>query len=183
MSRTVPAALLSALAQSEVQPYYAVEMLFDSGPVRLWTGYSNRSVAGNTYVGAGELLNIQGLAEVADLSAKSITISLSGVAVSLVSLALQEPYQRRVCRVYFGEASVSETVEVFSGQLNVMSIEDSGDASTISVLVDSKLVELERSSNRRYTSENQKSRHPDDTFFDYVSAIQDAEIVWGRKSA
>jgi len=183
MSRTVPAPLLSALGQSEIQPYYAVEMLFDSGPVRLWTGYGNRSVAGNSYIGAGQLLNIQGLAEVADLSAKSITISLSGVAVSLVSLALQEPYQRRICRVYFGEVSVPDVVEVFSGQLNIMSIEDSGDASTISVLVDSKLIELERASNRRYTSENQKSRFADDTFFDYVSAIQDAEIVWGRKSA
>ena len=183
MSRTVPAALLSALAQSEVQPYYAVEMLFDSGAVRLWTGYDNRTIAGQTYIGTGSLLNIQGLGEVADLSAKSITISLSGIGGSLVSLALQESYQRRVCRVYFGEASVPDIVEVFSGQLNVMTIEDSGDTSTISVLVDSKLVELERASNRRYTSENQKSRYSDDTFFDYVSAIQDAEIVWGRKSA
>lgn len=183
MSRTVPAALLTALAQPEVQPFYAVEMLFTSGPVRLWTGYGDRTINGQTYVGAGTLLNIQGLGEVADLSAKSITISLSGVAVSLVSLALQEPYQRRVCRVFFGAVDVADVVEVFSGQLNTMSIEDSGEASTISVLVDSKLVELERASNRRYTSENQKSRFAGDTFFDYVSAIQDAEIVWGRKSA
>ena len=183
MSRTVPAALLTALAQPEVQPFYAVEFLFDSGAVRIWTGYDNRTIAGQTYIGAGSLLNIQGLGEVADLSAKSITISLSGVGASLVSLALQEPYQRRVCRVYFGAVNVSEVVEVFSGQLNTMSIEDSGDNSTISVLVDSKLVELERASNRRYTSENQKSRFAGDTFFDYVSAIQDAEIVWGRKSA
>jgi hypothetical protein len=117
------------------------------------------------------------------LSAKSITISLSGVAASLVSLALQEPYQRRKVRVYFGAVDVPEVVEVFSGQLNTMSIEDSGDTSTIAVVVDSKLVELERASNRRYTSENQKSRFAGDTFFDYVSAIQDAEIVWGRKSA
>ena len=61
MSRTVPAALLTALAQPEVQPFYAVELLFDSGPVRLWTGYGNRSVAGNSYIAAGTLLNIQGL--------------------------------------------------------------------------------------------------------------------------
>jgi hypothetical protein len=183
MSRTVPAALLTALAQPEVQPFYAVEMLFDAGPVRLWTGYGNRSLVENSYIGAGTLLNIQGLGEVADLSAKSITISLSGVAASLVSLALQEPYQRRVCRVYFGAVDVADVVEVFSGQLNTMSIEDSGETSTISVLVDSKLVELERASNRRYTSENQKSRFAGDTFLDYVSAIQDAEIVWGRKSA
>ena len=182
MSRTVPAALLTALAQDQVQPFYGVEMLFDSGAVRLWTGYDNRTIAGNTYTGAGALLNIEGLGEVADLSAKSITISLSGVAGGLVSLALQEPYQRRKCRVYFGEASVSEVVEVFSGQLNTMQIEDSGEDGTISVLVDSKLVELERSSNRRYTSESQKARYAGDTFFDYVSAIQDAEIVWGRSS-
>lgn len=183
MSRTVPATLLTALAQPEVQPFYAVEMLFDSGAVRIWTGYGDRTIDGSTYTGAGTLLNIDGLAEVSDLSAKSITVSLSGVAASLVSLALQEPYQRRKCRVLFGTVDVSAFVEVFSGQLNTMQIEDSGEASTISVLVDSKLVELERSSNRRYTSESQKARYSGDTFFDYVSAIQDAEIVWGRKSS
>ncbi len=183
MSRTVPAALLNALAQPEVQPFYATELFFDSGTVRLWAGYGERTIGGQTYVGAGKLLNIQGMAEVSDLSAKAITMSLSGVAASLVSVALQEPYQRRKCKVYFGAVNVAEVVEVFAGQLNTMTIQDSGETSTIEVLVDSKLVELERASNRRYTSESQKSRYPGDTFFDYVSAIQDAEIVWGRKSA
>ena len=183
MSRTVPASILTALAQPEVEPFYAVEMLFDSGPVRLWTGYDDRSIDGNTYLGAGELLNFDGLEEVSDLSAKSMSISLSGVAASLVSLALGEPYQRRSCRILFGVVGVSDYVEVFSGQLNKMTIEDSGDTSTIAVLVDSKLIGLEKASNRRYTSENQKARYAGDTFFDYVTAIQDAEIVWGRKSA
>lgn len=183
MSRTVPSALLTALGQSQIEPYYAVEMLFDSGAVRLWTGYGERTVESNTYTGAGSLINIEGLAEVADLSAKSITVTLSGISSTILSAALQEPYQRRKCRVYFGEASVSDVVEVFSGQLNTMQIEDSGETSTISVLVDSKLVELERAINRRYTSESQKSRYTGDTFFDYVSAIQDAEIVWGRSSS
>ena len=183
MSRAVPASILTALAQPEVQPFYAVEMLFDSGAVRLWTGYDDRTIDGETYVGAGELLQFEGLEEVSDLSARSMTISLSGVAASLVSLALGEPYQRRKCRVLFGVTDVSDYVEVFSGQLNKMTIEDSGDTSTIAVLVDSKLVALEKTSNRRYTSENQKSRYANDTFFDYVTAIQDAEIVWGRKSA
>lgn len=216
MSRTVPAALLAALERPQVQPFYAVEMLFDSGSVRLWTGYGNRIIGGETYVGAGSLINIEGLAEVADLSAKAITISLSGVASELVSLALQEPYQRRRCRVYFGaipyesnadwilfsgawsdvgvwvddafwkDASFSVeliAVEVFSGSLNTMPIEDSGETSVITATVDSKLVETEKASNLRYTSETQKSRYNGDTFFDYVSAIQDADIVWGRASA
>ena len=181
MSRTVPAALLTALAQPEVQPYYAVEFLFDTAPVRLWTGYGDRTILGETYLGAGQLLNIQGMSEVADLSAKSITISLSGIGGELVAIALQEPYQRRICRVYFGTTNINDVVEVFSGSLNTMPIEDSGESSVISVVVDSKLIETEKSSNRRYTSESQKSRYSGDTFFDYVGAIQDAEIVWGRK--
>ena len=182
MSRTDPTALLTALSQPEIQPYYAVELLFDSGAVRLWTGYGDRTINSNTYVGAGGLIGIEGLGEVADLSAKAVTLTLSGISSSLVSAALQEPYQRRQCRIYLGEVSVTDVVEVFSGQLNTMQIEDTGEESTISVLVDSKLVELERASNRRYTTESQKSRYSTDTFFDYVSAIQDAEIVWGRSS-
>lgn len=187
MSRTVPAALLTALAQPEVQPFYAVELLFDSGAVRLWTGYGDRTVGGQTYVGAGTLLNIEGLSEVADLSAKAITISLSGIAGELVSLALQEPYQRRRCKVFFGAVNVADVVEVFSGQVNTMPIEDSGETSIIATTIDSKLVETEKASNLRYTSEIQKSRNNGqfaaDTFFDYVSAIQDADIIWGRASA
>ena len=183
MSRTVPAALLTALSQKEVQPFYAVEMLFDSGAVRLWTGYGDRTINSETYTGAGSLLNIEGLTEVADLSAKNITISLSGVAQELVSLALQEPYQRRRCRVFFGAVNVSDVIEVFAGSLNTMPIEDSGETSVIMATVASKLVETEKASNLRYTSETQKSRYPGDTFLDYVSAIQDADIVWGRSSA
>jgi hypothetical protein len=182
MSRTVPAALLTALSQSEVQPFYAVELFFDSGTVRLWTGYGDRTIEGNTYTGAGSLLTVGEPSEVGDLSAKSMALSLSGIAADLVSLALQEPYQRRKCRILFGAVDVTDVVEIFSGSLNTMQIEDSGESSTIEVMVDSKLVELERASNRRYTRESQRSRYPDDKFFNYVAKLQDSEIVWGRKN-
>jgi len=194
MSRTVPAAILTALTQAEVQPFFAVEMLFDdtdgtrwdqggyagNRAVRLWTGYDDRTINSEVYVGGGSLLSISGLEEVADLSAKGITISLTGLASPLISLALQEPYQRRKVRVLFGVRDQSTFVEIFSGLINRMSIEDSPEGGTISVLVDSKLVELERASNWRYTSESHKSRYANDTFFDFVTAIQDADIRWGR---
>ena len=180
MSRTVPAAILTALAQPEVEPFYAVEIDLDSGPLRLWTGYGDRTIEGNTYTGGGTLMTIEGLEEVADLSAKNITLTLSGMPAEVISLALQEPYQRRKVRVLWGVRGVSDFVEVFSGSLNQMVIEDSAESGTISVTVDSKLVELERASNRRYTSESHKARYPSDTFFDFVAKIQDKQIVFGR---
>jgi len=88
MSRTVPGAILTALAQGDVEQFLAVEMLLDSAPVRLWTGYGDRTIDGNTFTGAGELLNIQGLEEVADLSAKAITIDATRATTLRVRLLL-----------------------------------------------------------------------------------------------
>lgn len=176
MSRTVPAAILTALAQPEVEPFYAVEVDLDSGPLRLWTGYGDRTIEGNVYTGGGNLMAISGLEEVADLSAKEITLTLSGISSSVVSLALTEPYQRRRVRVLWGVRGETSVVEVFSGNLNQMVIEDGPDFGTITVTVDSRLVELERSSKRRYTSESHKTRYATDTFFDFVSSIQDKQI-------
>lgn len=180
MTRSTPQSLLTALSQPEVQPFYAVDMSFTSAPVRFWTGYGDRTISGDTYLGSGNLLSITGLDEVNDLSAKSITLQLSGVPASLVSLALQEPYQNRECKVYFGTTDTTTPIEVFSGLMNVMTIEDSGETSVISLTVESKLIRLEKSSNWRYTEGSQKARYSSDTFFNYVSDLQDKTLVWGR---
>lgn len=187
MSRLIPSNLLTALTQDVVQPYFAVELLFDTAPLRLWTGFGNRTInvqgVNRTFTGSGDLLGITGLDEVNDLSAKNATLTLTGIPSTLLSLALQEPYQRRDCRIYLGEQGVSEVVEVFSGKMNTMKIVDDAETSTIEMVVDSKLVELERASNWRYTDENHKSRYAGDTFFSYVQSIQDVQIAWGRKTA
>jgi hypothetical protein len=231
MSRTVPAAILAALAGESVELFYAVEMNFSTLPVRLWTGLGDRAIGdtiaanqiqigqkyviqsvgttdftligadSNTvglsfvatgvgtgtgtvkfaYIGSGTLLSISGIEEVADLSAKGITLTLSGVDTSLVSLAIQEPYQGRSARVLLGVTGVNEFVEVFAGLMDVMTLQEDGSSATIELTVESKLVTLQRPNVRRYTSASQKLRYSTDTFFDYVEELQDKEIAWGRK--
>lgn len=233
MSRTVPAAILSALAGESVELFYAVEMDFSTAPVRLWTGFGDRAIgdtiaanqiqigqkyviqsvgttnftligaASNTvglsfvatgvgtgtgtvkfaYIGAGTILSISGIEEAADLSAKGIVLTLSGVDTSLISLALQEPYQGRSARVLLGVTGVNDFVEVFAGLMDVMTLQENGTSATIELTVESKLVTLQRPNVRRYTSQSQKLRYPTDTFFDYVEQLQDKEIAWGRKIA
>ena len=197
MSRTIDSGLLAALTGNSVEPFYAVELLFDVkttidvdgnpidlGPMRMWTGLGTRTInvrgTDQVFAGTGALLNIAAAEEVADLSAKAMTISLSGIDTSLISLALQEPYQRRKARVYMGEKNVSSVVEIFSGQMDTMQITDEPDMSTVIMTIESKLVELERSRNWRYTDESHKSRHSDDTFFSYLQSIQDQKVAWGR---
>ena len=107
MSRSGITALLTALEGTDVQPFYAVEFELDTAPIRLWTGYGDKVIDSDTYTGSGNLLTIDGFEEIADLSAKSITISVSGIPSDLLEDALTEPYQRRPCRVYFGTRNQS----------------------------------------------------------------------------
>ena len=193
MSRTIDSGLLTALTGNSVEPYYAVELMFDTktitgvegnpidvGPLRLWTGLGNRTIGGETYIGTGALLNIAAAEEVGDLSAKGMVLTLTGLESSIISLALQEPYQRRKAKVYLGEQSVTPVVEIFSGFMDTMQISDEPETATVVLTIESKLVELERSRNWRYTDESHKARYSGDSFFSFVQDIQDQQVAWGR---
>lgn len=64
--------------------------------------------------------------------------------------------------------------------MDVMQIDDSGETARITISVESKLIDLERSRERRYEDADQRIDWPSDRFFKFVPSIQDAEIVWGR---
>ena len=194
MSRTVPAALLTALDSDEIEVFYAVDLAFDSGNMRLWTGYGDKTINSQTYTGTGDLLNIDGLEEVSDLSARGTTLTLSGLDTSIITYALTEEYQGRLVTIYWGVGS--ETVEVFSGYMDKMTIQDGAESVTISLTVESRLIALERANIRRYTREShaavrQRKWEDDgntgspaaDTFFDWTTQLQDKQIVWGRNEA
>jgi hypothetical protein len=199
MSRAIPSSLLTALTGDNIRPFYAVELMFDTrtitgtdgipvdvSPLRMWTGLGNRTISvqgsSQVFIGTGSLLSIGDLEEVGDLSAKSVEFTLSGIPSSIISIALQEPYQRRVARLYLGEQSDSSVVEIFSGKMDKMTILDESETSTIALTIESKLVELERSSGWRYTNENQQSRYDGDTFFSYVQSMQDQTVIWGKQT-
>jgi hypothetical protein len=174
MSRTT-------LTGPEFQPFYAVELLLDSTPLRFWTGYGTRTINGDVYNGIGGLLSISGIEEVTDLSAKSATVTLNGIESTALSVAFTEPVQYRTCNIYFGLRDTGTADQIFGGQVNTVDIADDGETGTIQLSIDSIYITLDRVRPRRYTSESQKSRYSTDTFFDWVSKLQDKQIVWGRK--
>ena len=105
-SRADLSALGDALARKTAKPFYAVELLFDTTPVRIWTGFGERVIDGETYVGSKvggkSLLMIEGVQDVADMSAQGVTVTFAGANAELISAALQENYQWRTGNVYFG---------------------------------------------------------------------------------
>ena len=184
MSRSLTTALSNALDDEVVYPFFAIDLYFQSETVYLWTGYGELVVGAKTYLGAGTLLNISSVEETTEIEAKGATITLSGIPSTILSLALDEPYQGRECRIYFGvTSSPSDYVEIFSGELDQMNIVEEAESCTISVTAENVLIKLERPVVRRFTDQDQKSRYPSDRGLEYIASLQDKEIFWGRKAA
>tara|TARA_R110002020_G_scaffold437862_1_gene648191 strand:+ start:925 stop:1827 length:903 start_codon:yes stop_codon:yes gene_type:complete len=75
---------------------------------------------------------------------------------------------------------VSDPYTIFDGFIDVMKVEDGGETANVSVACESSLIALERPKVRRYTPEDQAIDYPNDKGFEYVAALQDDEIIWGR---
>jgi hypothetical protein len=185
MSRTLSTEMQAVASAELVRPVYLVKMEFDSGDLFLWSGLGNLVYSGDTYVGTGDLMAISPIKESEELTANGVNFTVSGIKQSLVSLARDEPYQGRKITLYLGAFDenadiISSPVVLFSGFMDVMSISDSGETSTITIAAENKLIAFDRSSVRRFTAEDQKIDHPTDKGFEFVSKIAQQEIIWGR---
>jgi hypothetical protein len=208
MSRSLDPTTVDNINKDVVRPFNAIEFKFDGDNVlRLWTGIGTLTLDdGTEWVGSGALLSISDIEETSEMSVRGATVSLSGIPSEVISLALSEPYQGRVCNIYFGTFTEEGSLlkedsdfillqdgskilvdigskgfnEIFSGYMDQMNIEESADTATIEVTVENKLVDLERARVARYTSGYQKSIYPNDLGLDFVESLQDKQLPWGR---
>ena len=189
MSRTLTSGMTAVTTADVVRPAYFVRMVFDSGEspnvLNIWNGIGDLAYGGNTYTGTGDLLSISQITETSDISATGINVSLTGVKTSLIAVAKDHEYQGRPLSVSLGAFDssgdlIADPVIVFSGFMDTMTISENGSYSTISISVENKLVSFERTKVRRYTAEDQKIDHPTDKGFEFVTAIVQKEIIWGR---
>jgi len=184
MARSVTAALNTQLTAVELEPFFLVDLEFDSGTMRFWTGIRPLTWNGNEYIGAGNLIGISQIAETAEVRAVGVSLTMSGFPAEIISIALSEAYQGQPVKIRFGamssDAVVADPYLVFDGRMDVMTIDDSGSTATVSLSVESRLIDLERPRLRRYTPEDQKTNFPEDTGMDFVPTIQNVAIQWGR---
>ena len=207
MSRDLDPSTIKAISQEVVRPFFAVELKFDGDEtLRMWTGQGTLVLDdGTQWIGAGNLLDISSIEETAEMAVKGATITLSGVPSEVLSLALSEPYQGRVCNIYFGTFSTGSLLketgnyillqdgsrinvetgekgfnQLFSGYMDQMNIDDSAETSTIELKVENRLIDLERARVARYTKYYQKSVYPNDDGLNFVEDLQNRKVPWGR---
>jgi len=188
MTRDLTTSTINNIQQNIVYPFFAVELKFEEDTLRMWTGLGTLTTSdGSEWMGAGNLLEISAVEESSEIASKGATIVVSGMTSEVVSLALQVPYQGRVCNIYFGTfdngdqtTALSNFNEIFSGYMDQMNISEESETSSIEILVENKLVDLERARIARFTSTYQKSKYPNDNGLNFVEDLQDKDIKFGK---
>lgn len=182
--RDLSSGVQSAIEADQVQPILFFEGEFASGTVRVWSGIGDLGWNSVTWTGVGSLGSISSIDESADIQANGVTVTLSGIPSDLISLALQDSQQGKVGKIYFGFMSdgsvISDPVLMFEGRLDVPAIQEDGETSVIQITYESRLIDLQKPRDSLYTSEEQQLRYAGDLGFEFVPALQDAEIVWGK---
>ena len=182
-----------------------------SEPLYFWTGLGDTTIDGITYIGTGNLMQISSIQETAEIQAAGATLTFSGIPADMLSLALSVPYQGRIGKIKFGMIDADNNllqletafnmllesgidiglenpeqsnvlVDMFVGYMDQMNIDESPDTATISLSLESKLLDLDKPVIRRYNNESQKALFPNDKAFEFLNDLQGKDLSWGRAS-
>tara|TARA_R100000458_G_C8277901_1_gene253649 strand:- start:3781 stop:4374 length:594 start_codon:yes stop_codon:yes gene_type:complete len=187
MARSIGSNFSTQLSSTQVRPFYAVRMGFDTGVLRLWTGYFNASIDSETYIASGDILQISQIHETSDTKATGVTITLTGLDSSLLSAGLNDNVQGTTVKLFFGVLTTSSNADaivdtpylVFEGFLDTMVLNENATSSDLIFTCEHKLIVLEKATDRRYTDVDQRQLHEGDKGCAFVTSLQDKSLAWG----
>jgi hypothetical protein len=162
-------------------PVVMVELDFASGAFRAWTGLGLLQWAGKAFEGVGSIGAVGEIEETVELRAVRLSLALSPVPQEVVDIALAErSFRLRPARLWGAlldaeGAFIADPFPLWAGLMDTMQVTD-GAEPRVTLTCESRLVDLERAEVRRYTDADQQAEYPGDRFFEYVPALQEAEI-------
>ncbi len=178
--------LIDAMSEDGSAIGYALEIFFADGTSRMHTGVGEIIIDGDTYYGAGELGSVSPIESVGDENPTELSLSLSGIAATLLSSALQAQARGRDVILYVtvfssatGQLQIAEVA--MRGFITAYSI-TAGSDNTIQITVADEFQRYEMPWNKFWSDESHKSDESGDRLCRFTSQMEEREIQWGAKN-
>ena len=106
----------------------------------------------------------------------------------LVQPAIDQVRINGTGKVYLGffdstGALILDPIQLFAGALDVPTLEDSGETSTISITCENPLISLNEAPEREFDDLDQQIYHPGDTGMSFVDALPNLALGWPAPAA
>jgi hypothetical protein len=176
---------IAGIQSPYVRPAIFVEVHFTTGPVYVWTGAGSITWGEKTWVGVGQFGNISPVEDGANVQARGVTLTLSGIDTTLLNDVMTGYKQGLPAMVYFGirdtdGSLIPNPITSWAGRTDQPTITVDGDSALISINCENRLLDMNISVERRYNDQDQKLDYPNDRGCEFVNSIQDITIYWGR---
>lgn len=182
--RSLTTSAKDAFSQLNFPFIILVELDFADGIVRLCNAGYSFKWNGVDWLGIGTLGSIEAISEGSALQMYGCGLTLSGIPPEIISEAFSQNYQGRAAKLWLAPLTadyqfIADPVVVFAGRMDTMDIQV-GETATITLTIESRLVDWERPRIRRFNDADQRSEYPDDRGFRYVDQMIQKDLKWGR---
>jgi hypothetical protein len=186
MSRGLSSPQQTASAGRHRQVALLIEMIFDSGTLRITTAPWDVIVGANTYVKSNRPGYIRPLAESAG-SVEGLEFGLSGLNTGFVDIAAGEPAKGRVVKLYKlyldadSNQAIGSPVLYWVGRIRSMPIVESNSEASITVQVEHYDAQLSRPAPVRLNNADQQRLYPGDLGCEMAEELAEKKIVWPHR--
>lgn len=196
MPRSLSPTFLAQLGSSgSSSPALFVVLAFANETLYLWSGLGPLTPAGpafnplsafpygQTWTGLGWLGKISAIPQTTKIQAQSVTLSLSGIPSQLLTDTIGQVRITGTATVFLGffdstGALILDPIQLFYGALDVPTLDDSGQTSTISITAENPLLSLNEAPDRRFDDLDQQIYVPGDLGFSFVDALPNLALFW-----
>ena len=186
MGIDITAPMITALS-GDMTPIVLLEVEFESQTLRLCTATKDVVFDSDTYLSAGWISGVSPVGESGDNRAENARFTLSGVPSSLVSLILSSGRQSKKGSCWLGAldatgALIADPFLLYKGNFDFGEIREDPNISSITISVESELVDTTRPKNERWNHETHYAEYPGDRGFIYTEYVQrEWSGFWGRQ--
>ncbi len=129
-------------------------------------------------------MQVSNIEETSEIKASGVVVTFNGIPADLLSLVLSDVKQGALGKIYLGFLSSGAVVAtpwlIFEGRIDTPIINEEAESCSIAITYESRLIDLSRPRTARYTDQDQRREFPGDLGMEFVLALQDKEIPWGR---
>jgi hypothetical protein len=181
MRTGLDATLAAAFNSGTLIPFFMATLQFKTSIQRVWSGVGTIVVDGQTFVGVGSFAEVGSIAESIEVQAQGTYVKLSGIDPVLMGESLDDIQSGLQVLLWIGAMDVTGAIlgnpyQIFGGIIDKPSISMGVDAISITLNLESKVIDFARASSTKYTSADQRSVYPHDSGFDYVEQLNNVAL-------
>ena len=184
MTRTAHPDTIAAAHATNVSPFTAVELDYPGGAVRLCSLPLQVAFGGLTFYGTGAMGEISALEEGGENRSYGFSLSLSGIPGNWLDYLRSQDVQGRMVRVWLGFVDAKHTIIgepqiIAVGRMDTQDVR-AGKTTSVTVSCESIAVDWERARVSYVTDVDQQAKYPGDRIFEYVAAMENLTLTWGK---